>query len=232
MHQYESGGIPPPHHRHSVKEREMVIQSPSSDIQPPLIDREVKARIAAEKAYAKSRRSWLARHKVLTVALAAVVFGVAISIATMSGKSASDARTTGSTTSAGAAGIGTAVRDGKFEFTVTAVDAGVATIGTAPLDETAKGQFVTVHLTVKNIGTVAQTFDQSSQTMIDQQGRKLSSDLMAGVSIDPNNFLAGINPGVGVTGVVLFDIAKDAVSTQMELHDSAFSGGVTVQLVK
>ena len=41
-------------------------------------------------------------------------------------------------------------------------------------------------------------------------------------------FLEQINPGNGVTGVLVFDIPKDATIARFELHDSAFSGGVSV----
>jgi len=139
----------------------------------------------------------------------------------------------GATTSANgktAAGIGTPVRDGKFEFTVTAVDPGKSTIGTGSISKTAQGQFVLVHVTVRNIGNQQQSFDQSSQKMIDQQGRQLSPDTTAGVYVDPNNFLAQINPGNSVEGLLVYDIPKDAVPTKLQLHDSPFSGGVTVQL--
>jgi len=33
-----------------------------------------------------------------------------------------------------------------------------------------------------------------------------------------------------VDGVVVFDIPKSATPTKIELHDSPFSGGVTVEL--
>ena len=39
-----------------------------------------------------------------------------------------------------------------------------------------------------------------------------------------------INPGNSVKGKVYFDIPKGAKLTSLELHDSMFSGGVTVDL--
>jgi hypothetical protein len=39
-----------------------------------------------------------------------------------------------------------------------------------------------------------------------------------------------INPGNTLTGTVVFDIPVDAVPAALELHDSKFSGGVTVDL--
>jgi hypothetical protein len=39
-----------------------------------------------------------------------------------------------------------------------------------------------------------------------------------------------INPGNAVAGVILFDLPRGAKPTKIELHDSVFSGGVTVTL--
>lgn len=181
------------------------------------------------------RKGFLARHKFLTFLGALIVVVIAIVVvnsgSSSSGGGSATAGGSGATTSQkSAAGIGAPVRDGKFEFVVTAVDPGKSTIGTAPLDRTAQGQFVLVHISVRNIGSKQQMFDQSSQKMIDQQGRQLSPDTTSGIYVDPNNFLAQINPGNSVQGVLVFDIPKDATPTKLELHDSPFSGGVTVQL--
>ena len=130
-----------------------------------------------------------------------------------------------------AAVIGTAVRDGKFEFTVTQVETGVKRIGNDVLGQDAQGQFVLLHLTVTNIGTEAQYFDGSSQKLYDSAGRAFSADTSAAIYLDESNsFLNQINPGITVQGIVVFDVPADAVLTTAELHDSAFSGGVTVTL--
>lgn len=215
----------------------MTTQPPLGEEQqpPPMSKRDAKAQAAAAAAYSKSQRNWFARHKLLTGIGALVVIIFAIVTATSGGSgptgpsATADAGTT-RTTSVGAAGIGTPVRDGKFEFTVTAVDPGKSTIGTAPVSATAQGQFVLVHLSVKNIGGEQQLFDETSQKMIDQQGRQLSSDSSAAIYVDSANFFTQINPGNSIKGVVVFDVPKDAVPTTLELHDSAFSGGVTVRL--
>lgn len=130
-----------------------------------------------------------------------------------------------------AAGIGTPVRDGKFEFTVTSIEPGVAQVGDQYLNQAAQGQFVLVHVTVTNIGDQAQYFDGSSQKLLDTQGRTHSADTSAAIYLgDANSFLNDINPGNSVEGVVVFDIPADATPASLELHDSMFSGGVTVQL--
>ena len=162
-----------------------------------------------------------------------VIFAIANSMSGGSSSNEAGSSAGGATTSANgktAAAIGTPVRHGKFEFTVTALDPAKSTIGTGSISKTAQGQFVLVHVTVRNIGNQQQSFDQSSQKMIDQQGRQLSPDTTAGVYVDPNNFLAQINPGNSVEGLLVYDIPKDAVPTKLQLHDSPFSGGVTVQL--
>lgn len=132
---------------------------------------------------------------------------------------------------AGAAGIGEPVRDGKFEFTVTGIEAGVAEIGNESFGEQAQGQFVLVQLTVTNIGDEPQTLFDDNQTLVDDQGREHSANTMAGIYLEDNDtFVNEINPGNTVDGTIVFDIPTDAVPVSIELHDSAFSGGVSVKL--
>jgi len=127
--------------------------------------------------------------------------------------------------------IGTAVRDGKFEFTVTKVQPGVAKVGDSFLEQKAQGQFVLVHVTVTNIGDEAQYFSDSEQKVKDVQGRQFSADTSAAIHIKGNDvFLNEINPGNTVKGVLVYDMPKGAKPASIELHDSPFSGGVTVRL--
>lgn len=131
-----------------------------------------------------------------------------------------------------AAKVGEAVRDGKFEFTVQEVKCGVAEVGTDLLGEQAQGQFCLVTIKVKNIGQEAQAFSDSSQKAYGADGVEFSADSAAGLyaNEDADTLYNEINPGNEVTGVVVFDIPKDAALARLELHDSPFSGGVTVQL--
>jgi hypothetical protein len=43
-------------------------------------------------------------------------------------------------------------------------------------------------------------------------------------------FLQDINPGNSVSGIVVFDVPNGQTPGHLELHDSAFSGGVTVNV--
>lgn len=187
------------------------------------------------------QRSWFARHKILT-ALIGLVAIIAIVMAASGGGKSGDTSTPAASAPAGsgsvssaapakAPGIGTPVRDGKFEFTVTKIESGKKTVGAQYLEQTAQGSYTLVHLTVKNIGDEAQSFSDSDQKLIGADDKQYSADSMAGSAIENNDVLfAQINPGNVVDGVLVFDLPAGAVAAKLELHDSPFSDGVTVAL--
>jgi hypothetical protein len=133
------------------------------------------------------------------------------------------------------AGIGNPVRDGKFQFVVARVShlhsVGDTSLG---LGETAQGRFTVLHVRVTNISSQAQTLDDSSQFVFDQAGRKFDASSAADLYANSGNgggvFLNDINPGNTVRGVILFDLPKGDKAVKAELHDSAFSSGMTVRL--
>lgn len=130
-----------------------------------------------------------------------------------------------------APGIGDAARDGKFEFTISKVEKGVASVGSEYFNEKADGQFVLVHITVKNIGDESQTLFDSEQKLKDTQGRSFSTDSSAAIAMEDNEmWLNEINPGNSAKGTLVYDMPADAQPAEIELHDSMFSGGVTVSL--
>lgn len=198
------------------------------------------------------KRSWFARHKVLTgvgaVVLVAIIASAlggrgsdepaaagtdsgASSASSSADDASSSAHASESSEPAAAPAIGTPVRDGAFEFTVAGVEPGVEHLGSDAFGVDAQGQFLLVHLTVTNIGDQAQYFDGSSQKLTDIQGRTHSADGSAAIYLDDSHsFLNQINPGNTVEGIVVFDVPKDAVPASIELHDSAWSGGVSVTL--
>jgi hypothetical protein len=128
-------------------------------------------------------------------------------------------------TESGAAGIGDPVRAGDFTFTVTAVADGRQSLGRAPAVSQARGQFVLVRVAVRNDGASPRQFAAEDQYLFDDAGRKSERYVHRG-----DLFLADINPGNTVEGVLVFDIASDAVPAWIELHGSLSSGGVTVLL--
>ncbi|AVP67732.1 DUF4352 domain-containing protein [Prescottella equi] len=129
-------------------------------------------------------------------------------------------------------GMGTPVRDGKFEFVVTDVATGLSTVGDNPfLTEKAQGQFVIVTMTVQNTADKPKGLSPSDQEMYDTQGRKFTADTMAGIALGSDvSVWDEINPGNKVTMKVVFDMPADAVPAEIELHDSMFSGGTRVAL--
>lgn len=129
------------------------------------------------------------------------------------------------------AGLNQPARDGKFEFTVTKIECGVK-ISIGSMAVTPQGQYCAVSVKVKNIGNEPRMFDASSQYAYNAAGQKYNADTAAGLYLKDagNAFLENINPGNAVAGTLVYDIPGDAAIKRLELHDSAFSGGVAVTL--
>jgi hypothetical protein len=129
-------------------------------------------------------------------------------------------------------GVGDVVEDGQFAFKVTGVEKGLSQVGEGLTASKAQGQYVLIHLTVKNIGDEAQLFTDSAQKLLDTKDRQYdaASGTAAIALQDSNAFLNNINPGNSVRGILLFDVPKDFHLKSVELHDSVFSDGVTVAL--
>lgn len=203
--------------------------------------RDIKAERAAEKARAKAQRSWPARHKFLTGLGGVVAIAVVATIATSGGGNSTTPAAQGSTQSKGIAapkadkklpGVGAKARDGQFEFTVKNVTCGKKVIGDQYLNTKAQGQFCLVKVHIKNVGDSSQMLDSSSQAAFDAKGNKFSAsgEAAAYMGDQGQTFLNEINPGNAVDGTVVYDVPKGTKLEQLELHDSAFSGGVKVTL--
>ena len=133
-----------------------------------------------------------------------------------------------------AAKIGTPVRDGKFQFTITSVSHAKTAGDTADgLGASAQGKYTILHVTVTNIGSQPQTLDDSSQYVYDASGRKYDASTNADIYLNGSSdsvFLNDINPGNTVKGKIAFDMPAGVKAVKAELHDSAFSGGISVSL--
>ncbi|MGB3772142.1 MAG: DUF4352 domain-containing protein [Rhodococcus sp. (in: high G+C Gram-positive bacteria)] len=184
------------------------------------------------------KKNWFARHKILTGIAALIVVILAVNLASGGGESPTESATppvaqngnvaTEPTTSN--PGIGTAVRDGKFEFTVQNVERGVESVGEQYVTQTPQGEYVLVTMSVANIGDKQQLFDTNSQKLLDAQSREYSIDTVATVTNDPNIGFVEINPGNSVVATLVFDVPVGTEPAKIELHDSLFSGGTTVAL--
>jgi hypothetical protein len=131
---------------------------------------------------------------------------------------------------AGAA-IGDPVTDGQFTFTVNSVKCGESSIGSGVFAADAQGEYCLVSMKVQNTGGESQFMDSSNQLMfIGDKEYSTSSDALLALDDSENFFLEEINPGNAVEGVMVFDIPKGGQPDRLELHDSLFSGGVTVNI--
>lgn len=177
------------------------------------------------------------------VALAMVALGsIGDNDAKKSGTSSSSSRVSSPTPQAETPSVpktkevapaGSAVRDGKFEFAV--VDVSTAKTVGAPdgnpyMQETAQGTFLVVTLNVTNIGDEPQSFFVTNQKLIDSQGRQYEPSSKADLYMNEDALGTDINPGNSIKVKAAFDVAPGIVASALELHDSMFSGGVSVAL--
>lgn len=202
------------------------------------------------------KRSWFARHKILTgLGVAVVVIGV---IGAING-GGSDGAGAGSAASAPpaapaeeaqagdpapaqpespaepeapSAGIGDTVTSGKLDVTVLSLEEVGATVGGQYLQETAQGRYVRIEARVANSGTDPKLFTINAFTILDEEGRKFNADSMATITADPeaNTWVTEINPGNSVQGGVLFDLPEGAVPVTLEVSGGVFSGAEQISL--
>lgn len=130
------------------------------------------------------------------------------------------------------AGIGEPVSDGMFEFTVTEVEDGMQHVGDGITRMDAQGQWVIVHVTVRNTGDESRNLSMSVQKLHDTQGRAFEASSGEALMALPNSeaFVNNINPGNSAEAQLLFDVPEDVQLSSIELHDSLMSNGVTVSL--
>ena len=84
-------------------------------------------------------------------------------------------------------------------------------------------------------GHFGQTLDDSSQYVYDASDRKYDASTSADMDLNSASgsdsvFFNDINLGNTVRGELPFDMPAGLKAVKAELHDSAFSGGVTVNL--
>lgn len=127
--------------------------------------------------------------------------------------------------------LGTAVRDGKFEFVLHGTECGITTVGGEYANQTAQGEYCLVRMSVTNIGDEAQYFFGDNQKARNDAGQEFSSDSSAAIYLEnSDSWMSEINPGNTVEATVVFDVPAGTVLSTIDLHDSAFSGGVEAAL--
>jgi hypothetical protein len=172
----------------------------------------------------KARPFWKKKRFIIPAAL--IVLGI-IGAATGGGSSSQPASTTSSTKSSSSKSssdssssastmykVGQTFKVGEYEVKVNSVKKAktISVMGGASTDK-ANGQYYIINVTLKNLSDTASTVD-SSLFNLEHGGNKFSADssatMDANMSSDgsSNNgmFLKQLNPGVTVTGNLVFDV--------------------------
>lgn len=137
---------------------------------------------------------------------------------------------------AAAPGIGQAVRDGDFAFTVRSwicgAPAAAAVAGSDGFGETLPAGAVEciATMTVTDDKAQAQTFFDGAQFAYDAKGRQFSADSNGSIYLAGDQDATQLNPGVTITAKVPYQIPAGTTIVRLMLHDSDFSNGVTVRL--
>jgi hypothetical protein len=129
--------------------------------------------------------------------------------------------------------LGRVVYDGDFAFTVTHISCGAAAaraVSAGGIGETvpagARECIFTIRVT-DDKGT-AQTFFDSNQYAYDAGGRQFSADSKGGIYLHGDQDFTQVNPGITIVARVPFQIPAGDRIVRLVLHDSAYSGGVSV----
>jgi len=99
------------------------------------------------------------------------------------------------------------------------------------VNKKAQGSYTLVHVTVKNVGTEAETMMADGQKAYDANGVGYEATSDGAIYIEGNDTLyTEINPGNTLKGILVFDAPKGTKLTKVRLHDSMFSNGVEASL--
>jgi len=190
--------------------------------------------VASGQASGPPRRQRRRRRRRLLGGLA-VVAAVLLLASALGDRDRSDGqgRPAGRAGAAATPGIREPARDGQFEFVVRSVRCGLRRVGPELARRTPQGRFCLVAVSVANVGTEARNFAADQQRLFGADGRRHSVDATA--TATATNGSVGllhvlVNPGNGVEGTLVYDVPPRMRPARMELHDSPFSRGVTVDL--
>lgn len=190
--------------------------------------RQAKVELAAAKARAKAEKPiW----KKWWFILGAIILVIAVS-SSLGGDDSGTPADDDSSSDSDLAGIGSAVSDGDFTFTVTDFKCGNKKIGKGPFASEASGEYCIAEVKVENIGDESGLMDSSSQYLyIDDKEYSADSDAILASPDAEQFFLEEINPGLSVEGIIVWDIPQGETPDYLELHDSPFSDGVKVEMI-
>lgn len=191
--------------------------------------------------------NWFKRHKILTgIGIIVILFiigsaagGGKKTVATQTENNNSPSTSSSSTKvpTASVPGLNQPADDGKLQFTVTSMQCNQSQVESpddSDVTQTQGAPYCIVNLNVKDISTAAQTFEADSQYLYDASGKQYSVDDTASITLESESsqFVEDptVNPGVTLTGQLVFDIPSTVTPTYAMFHDSSLSDGVKVNL--
>ena len=130
-------------------------------------------------------------------------------------------------------GIGREVVDGDLTFVVKSVDCS-ATQVLGATTRTAQGKFCVLSLSIKNVGRAPVPFQGRNQTLADANQRRFDVDPDATADHPANAaqdmLTPVVNPGNGLTGVLVFDLPLEDKPATATLHAGPGGFGAIVML--
>lgn len=128
------------------------------------------------------------------------------------------------------------VIDKDLAFTATNIST-AKSLGSSYTKKDAQGTFYVVTLNVKNTGKETATIDSSMIKITDSQGRKFDRSIegqtskgMAQGKVDM--FLQQVQPGLSVTGDIVFDLPDDATDLKLLVKGGLFGTEKQISLTK
>ena len=123
--------------------------------------------------------------------------------------------------------MGTPVRDGGLQFIVNGVRLGPS-ISSEHTRYKAHGRYVVVGLSVTNVGDQPETYMAIDQKLI-VDGKQYDYAPEATILLD-TNATSQINPGIGISVLIAYDVPAGTRPGSIELHGAAGTPGVDVDL--
>lgn len=188
-------------------------------------------------------RSWFRKHPILTGIIALVIVGIILPKGGDKTSSIPSSETANNQTdqkssqeTSEVAKIGDTVTDKDLAFTVTNVTT-AKTLGNEFTRKESQGVFNIITIKIENKGKETITVDSSMLQITDSQNRKFDRSIdgqtakgLAQGKVDL--FLQQVQPGLSVTGDIVFDLPSDIQEPKLIVKGSLFSSGKVITLVK
>ncbi len=129
--------------------------------------------------------------------------------------------------------IGQVAKDGDFAFVVKSVSCGTsadAVVEGAGEQVPPATEECLVTMTVTDDTGTSQTYFSGNQYAYDPAGHQFSADATATESLISADDDTEVHPGATINVILPFQIPVNDRITRLELHDSAYSNGVTVDV--